>query len=219
MGFGIRFETTNGQVQIDSETTGSGFIVTNSGTSSTLGLPAAGEMTFARPNVRTSTTTIAYAALGGTFVNPAGTAVTCDWIRGIWANDSSVTPSSSGYGLQVYNSDGELAFDSNMYNGNGGFGVTDYVASGTITPTADNDPNGGIATSTVISTDLNAYYDMSDTNRTSFPFQGDTFTGYVFRPATGVHWLGYSDAAGFGFPPTTIRSYSTNPTIFYGARP
>ena len=216
--YGIRFFGSGDYAQIDSESTGTGFIVRSSGTSSALGLPATGEQTFARPNVRSSTVTIAYQALSTTpgftpgFYDTAGNAVVCDWIRGVWAD--SLTASTTGDGLQVYNSSNQLAFDSEAYNGNGGFGITNYVTSGTITPQPNNDVNNGIGVGTVISTDLNAYYDMGRTGRLS----GFTnrYAGYVFRPVTGVHWLGSSTI--MGLPPfgVTTTSYSTNPTIFYG---
>ena len=221
MAFGIRLETDSGRVQIDSDTPGSGILVTNSGTGTSVPItPNTNELRFARPSNRTVTSEIAFRLLSSTglsLVDSTGATVTCDWVTGVWANSTTVA-TTGDYGIQVNNSDGDLAFDSRAYNGNGGFGITNFVDNNMITAAANNDPNNGINLNTRISNDINAYYLMNPTffQPALGSLSGPNFFGYVFRPATGVHWLGRTITGGFGFPPTQTSRYSTNPTVLYG---
>jgi len=137
MTYGIQIDTGNGNVQIDSNTNGKGLIVVDSGTASTL--PSALNLddvfVFARP---TATVGQNYLAVErGTpnsngeqtisFKKSDGTALNVDYI--ITKVSTAQTASTTGYGVQIFNSDGDLAFDSGLYTGDGGFGVTDFLGS------------------------------------------------------------------------------------------
>lgn len=219
MTYGILIKNSSGDVQIDTNTPGKGIIVRDSGTTSssnrTLSFVANEKrLIFARPTNRTTgSEEIAWNPLGNdAFVDQSGNATYCDYIVGIWADTVQGTPSGD-YGLQLYNSDGELAFDSRLFNGNGGFGITSFIQPGTAPAAAPfNSP---------ISTDRNKYYLMNHTFRSAFA-GNITYFGYLFQnqsgsASTGVHWIGRQDVGGFGGQ--TQTSYATNPTVLLGEVP
>ena len=137
MTYGIQIDTSNGNVQIDSNTNGKGLIVIDSGSASSL--PSAVNLNevfvFARPSTSSGNNYLAVDR--GTpnangeqtiaFKKSDGTALTVDYITAKVSNTQ--TASSSGYGLQVYNNEGDLAFDSGLFTGDGGFGVTDFLGA------------------------------------------------------------------------------------------
>ena len=219
MTYGILIKNLNGDVQIDTDTPGKGIIVRDSGTTSssnrTLSFVANEKrLIFARPTNRTTgSEEIAWNPLGSdAFVDQAGNVTYCDYIVGIWADTVQGTPSGD-YGLQLYNSDGELAFDSRLFNGNGGFGITSFIQPGTAPAAAPfNSP---------ISTDRNKYYLMNHTFRSEFA-GNITYFGYLFQnqsgsASTGVHWIGRQDIGGFGGG--SVTNYTTNPTVLLGEVP
>ena len=220
MTYGLLIKNDNGDVQIDTNTPGKGIIVRASGTTSssnrTIPLVANEKrLVFARPTNRTTgSEEIAWNPLGNdAFVDQSGNATYADYVVGVWADTVQGTPSGD-YGLQLYNSDGELAFDSRLFNGNGGFGITDFIQPGTAPASAPfNSP---------ISSDRNKYYLMNHTSYTSFG-GNTTYFGYIFQNGSGsisigVHWIGRQDIAGFGgLPPQT--NYATNPTVLLGEVP
>ena len=137
MTYGIQIDTSNGNVQIDSNTNGKGLIVIDSGSASSL--PSAVNLNevfvFARPSTASGNNYLAVDrgtpdANGNqtvAFKKADGTALTVDYIVSKVSN--AQTSSSSGYGVQVFNSDGDLAFDSGLFTGDGGFGVTDFLGA------------------------------------------------------------------------------------------
>ena len=139
MTYGILIKNANGNIQIDSDSTGRGFIVTDTGTSTSPGkIDADREFVFARPSYSTGNYHLA-ASLGNadsngkqtlTFVNKVGGTLNCDWIKAIDAD--TLTASTSGRGMQIFNENGDLAFDTGAYTGDGGIGVTDFAAAYTL---------------------------------------------------------------------------------------
>ena len=220
MTYGILIKNDSGDVQIDTNTPGKGIIVRDSGTTSstnrTLSFVANEKrLIFARPTNRTTgSEEIAWNPLGNdAFVDQDGNATYCDYVVGVWADTVQGTPSGD-YGLQLYNSAGELAFDSRLFNGNGGFGITNFIQPGTAPASAPfNSP---------ISTDRTKYYLMNHTFRSEFA-GNITYFGYLFQNQSsqavsrGVHWIGRQDVGGFGG--SSVTNYATNPTVLLGEVP
>jgi hypothetical protein len=131
MGYGIEILTANGNLQINSDYTDSGFIVTDKFSStSTVTYDKTKDFVFARPASGGGNVSAGLSANTGTgvvtrtFQNVSGSSVNMEVIKGRFASEFTA---STGYGLQVFNSDGDLAFDSGQYTGDGGFNVTDYI--------------------------------------------------------------------------------------------
>ena len=200
MAYGISFETANGNVQIDSSTTNTGLIVlASAASSSTVTFDPQKELVFAKPASTTYTNqkvAIAYPSTYGwsgsgtfTFAEPDGTAVLMNYIIAKWSNEQ--TASTSGYGLQVYNSDGDLAFDSSLYTGDGGIGVIAFAVQQSLSG------YGSFGVTSRMSTDITKYYSMNG----SYAAGSDTiFFGIEFNNSTstangsggkGVYWLSY----------------------------
>ena len=135
MSYGIEIFNANSNIIIDSGTTNTGFIVADTGTANQVtNINLEEEFLFVRPNTTSGNHNITLHRQGTynqaqtvIFRNQAGSQVSLDYVRGKFASD--FTSSSTGYGVQVFNSDGDLAFDSGLYTGDGGFGVTNYFAS------------------------------------------------------------------------------------------
>ena len=221
MTYGILIKNSSGDVQIDTNTPGRGIIVRDSGTTSSTNRTISlvtneKQLIFARPtNTSTGSEEIAFNYFGNdAFVDQSGNATYCDYVIGVWADTVQGTPSGD-YGIQLYNSDGELAFDSRLFNGNGGFGITSFIQPGVAPASAPfNSP---------ISTDRTKYYLMNHTSRFAGIGNTVTYFGYLFQNQSsqsvsrGVHWIGKQEIEGFGGTPQT--SYSTNPTVLLGEVP
>ena len=145
MTYGIEIKSGNNTVQIDSSTTGTGLIVVDSGTSTSTPsrVNLDHDFVFIKPTATSGNNYVSVTR--GTpnsngdyfvsFLNLSGNSVNCDFII---AKAASVqVQSSSGYGIQIFNSDGDLAFDSGLFTGDGGFGVTDFLDSFTATGNYD----------------------------------------------------------------------------------
>ena len=198
MAYGIQIFSANGNIQLDSTTTNSGLIVVDAAASSqTVDAILDKELVFAKPVATGSAVTMGWTGSGQagsynpsvnttyTFRNVSGTPIACSYIKVKVANE--LTASTSGYGLQVYNDDGDLAFDSGLYNGDEGFGITDFVKGG----------------------DFNGYYNFIDSdidkyclmNLTYAMGAGFGYRGYVYKNTTntsapmtsgkGIYYLGY----------------------------
>jgi hypothetical protein len=198
MAYGIQILSANGNVQLDSTTTNSGLIVIDSAESSqTVDAILDKELVFAKPVATGSAVTMGWLSnnTGGgydpavsttfTFRSSAGTAINCSYIKVKVANE--LTASTSGYGLQVYNEDGDLAFDSGLYSNDGGFGITDFVRGG--------DFNGNY---NFIDSDIDKYCLMNPTYAAGLSMG---FRGYIFKNTTttsapytngaGIYFLGF----------------------------
>jgi hypothetical protein len=198
MAYGIQILSANGNVQLDSTTTNSGLIVIDSAESSqTVDAILDKELVFAKPVATGSAVTMGWLSnnTGGgynpavsttfTFRSSAGTPINCSYIKVKVA--SELTASTSGYGLQVYNEDGDLAFDSGLYDGDKGFGITDFVKGG----------------------DFNGYYNFIDDDIDKYCLMNLTyaagssmgFRGYIYKNNTstsapytsgiGIYYLGF----------------------------
>jgi len=194
MGYGISFETANGNVQIDSDTTNTGLIVISSAASATtVSFDPQKELLFAKPASTTYTnqklalrnpSSYIYGSSGTfTFEDASGNAVNTNYILAKWSNEQ--TASSSDYGIQVYNSDGELAYDSGLYTGDGGIGIISYAAQQTLSG------YGGSSATSRMSTDTSKYYSMNGSFASG---NSNTFLGLEFNKdanagaGVGVYW-------------------------------
>ncbi len=194
MGYGISFETANGNVQIDSSTTNTGLIVISSAASATtVSFDPQKELLFAKPASTTYTnqklalrnpSSYIYGSSGTfTFEDASGNAVNTNYILAKWSNEQ--TASSSDYGIQVYNSDGELAYDSGLYTGDGGIGIISYAAQQTLSG------YGGSSATSRMSTDTSKYYSMNGSFASG---NSNTFLGLEFNKdanagaGVGVYW-------------------------------
>lgn len=196
--YGVAFYNGNGNVQIDSSTTNSGLIVTDhvsSATSATF--TRATELCFAKPVSSTSNVTLGlYQSTSNSgswsvdqtyeFRDRTGSSVSCEYYMGTFA--SSLSASGNKYGLQVYNTDGDLAYDSGLYSGNeGGIGITDFTAPGSF--------NGNY---NFVSSDRTKYVLMNATyqfgsgygNFVGWNYTG-TSAGSLYSNGTGIYYLGY----------------------------
>jgi len=131
MSYGIEFSNANGDVQIDSNTTGKGFIITASGTNatSTGTLDLQKELVFARPSATTANYYFYAKQISNAlyFYNDQGNLIDADYF--VVSPSDDLTASSGGYGVQIYNSDGDLTFDSGTVSNTGGVNITDYLAA------------------------------------------------------------------------------------------
>ena len=194
MSYGISFETANGNVQIDSDTTNTGLIVISSAASATtVSFDPQKELLFAKPASTTYTnqklalrnpSSYIYGSSGTfTFEDASGNAVNTNYILAKWSNEQ--TASSSDYGIQVYNSDGDLAYDSGLYTGDGGIGIISYAAQQTLSG------YGGSSATSRMSTDTSKYYSMNGSFASG---NSNTFLGLEFNKdanagaGVGVYW-------------------------------
>ncbi len=216
MAYGISFETANGNVQIDSATTNTGLIVLDAAASSTtVTFDPQKELVFAKPASTTYTNqkvgiryTQSYSWSGSgtfTFEEPDGTAVAMNYIVAKWSNEQ--TASSSGYGVQVYNSDGDLAFDSGLYTGDGGIGIIAFAVQQSLSG------YGKFGITSRMSTDITKYYSMNGTYANG---NDSVFFGLEFNNSTstaggsgglGVYWLSYF--TNYTFSGGTFGTYSS----------
>lgn len=200
MAYGINVQTANGNVQLDSTTTNSGLTIIDSGSISTSGsisYKKSTQLLFCKPTSSTANVQMGLVQTssnsGGSEVvqtyqvrNATGSNVAVDYVLGQFSNSLSAT--TSGYGIQVFNSDGDLAFDSEQFNGDGGFGMTDFAPDGT----------------------FSGYYNFIDSDRTKYTLLNGTFgslgSGYTsfiginytgssassfYSNGTGIYYLGY----------------------------
>ena len=198
MAYGIQIFSANGNIQVDSSTSNSGLIVVATAASAqTVDAVLDKELVFAKPVATGSAVVMGWSAgttdgsynpavnTTFTFKNNYGTAINCSYIKVKVA--SELTASTSGYGLQVYNDDGDLAFDSGLYTGDEGFGVTDFVKGG--------DFNGSY---NFMDSDIDKYCLMNPTLALS---ASSGFRGYIYKNTTsttapytsgkGIYFLGY----------------------------
>jgi hypothetical protein len=197
MAYGIQIFSANGNIQLDSSTSNSGLIVVDAAASAqTVDAILDKELVFAKPVATGSAVVMGWSAGTNGSYNPAvnttftfrnsyGTTISCSYIKVKVANE--LTASTSGYGLQVYNDDGDLAFDSGLYSGDEGFGVTDFVEG-----------NGFNGNYNFMDSDIDKYCLMNPTYALSAS-QG--FRGYIYKNTTtttapytsgkGIYFLGY----------------------------
>ena len=199
MAYGIQIFSANGNIQLDSTTTNSGLIVVDAAASATtVDAVLDEELVFAKPVATGSALTMGWLATGGNagsynpannttfaFRNSAAASISCSYIKVKVA--SELTASSSGFGLQVYNENADLAFDSGLYNGDEGFGITDFVKGG--------DFNGNY---NFLDNDVDKYCLMNPTYAAG---ASSGFRGYIYKNTTsttapytsgkGIYYLSY----------------------------
>lgn len=203
MTYGISIQGGIGNFQINSDTSNIGFKVVNSGTSSDLPLTSAGlggDKLFA----------IRYTPPSGTvknlFVNKQltpwrvveenGTFFSVDWVE---LELFPATPVASGYGIQMFNKDRDLTFDSqNILNQGATF--KEFALAGSVSgdPSAADEP---------LTPDLNEYATIQH----SFIQSGQSYSGYRFAnnffSQHGIYNLSYILIDVFGSP---VTSYLPN---------
>ena len=202
MAYGISFETANGNVQLDSDTTNTGLIVLSASASATsVSFDPQKELVFAKPSSTSYATqklalrapaNYTYGQTGTfTFEDNTGSSVNTNYVRAKWSNEQ--TASTSSYGVRVFNSDGDLAFDSGLYTGAGGIGIISYAAQQTLSG------YGQTSTTSRMSIDTDKYYSLNG----SYAFgNSTTFLGLDFvKTATysagvGVYWHAKIDLGG-----------------------
>jgi len=197
MGYGISFETANGNVQIDSDTTNTGIIVIDSAASATsVTFNPAEVLLFAKPastsysNIKVGLRTpsgYGYNSPGTyTFEDPSGNSVAMEYVVAKWSNEQ--TASSSDYGVQVYNSDGDLAFDSGLYTGDGGIGIISFSGQ------QDLSGQGSSSTTSRMTTDVSKYAVFNGSFATG---NSNSFFGIEYNNSSstgqgvGIYWLSY----------------------------
>jgi hypothetical protein len=112
MGYGLSSTSSNNTVQIDSDSPYSYFKTTAQGTASSISLADSTDMLFIKPP-STSTATWGTSYSGGAYAVYADTTATAaDYVA---LRPSRVSSPTTGYGLQVFNLDGQLAFDSGVF--------------------------------------------------------------------------------------------------------
>lgn len=202
MGYGISFETANGNVQIDSDTTNTGIIVIDSAASATsvtfnpsevllFAKPASTSYTNIKVGLRTPSGYGYNAAGTYTFEDPAGNSVAMEYVLAKWSNEQ--TASTSDYGVQVYNSDGDLAFDSGLYTGDGGIGIISFSGQ------QDLSGEGSASTTSRMTTDVSKYSVMNGTFATG---NNNSFFGIEFNNSSstgqgvGIYWLSFINLVG-----------------------
>lgn len=156
MAYGFQSYTTNNDLQLDStKEEMSGLIVVQGGTGSSISNVQSNELVFARYG--TGTTDLCHMKQSGTTrtfheAGPLETAKNVDWLVCARAADLSV--STSGYGVQVWNEDLDLQYDSGKYTNQGG------VSIASIAPSGDQHGNPVSDLSNPISTDTSEYVCM-----------------------------------------------------------
>ena len=140
----MRIESGNGALQIDTDQGDQGFIVQDysSNTTSVTYNPSK-DIVLARPVTRSNVVKScgleggigSSASVTRTFreLTSGQPTIQMEVVVGRFAGE--ISPSTSQYGIRLYNKNNELAFDSGLYLGNGGFNVTEFLpifsASGT----------------------------------------------------------------------------------------
>jgi hypothetical protein len=189
MAYGINFETANGNVQIDSTTTNTGLIVLSSVASSqTVTFDQQKEFCFARPASTTYTgeIPIGLRSISGSetgiqayyFEKPDGTKVNTNYIIGKWANEQ--VTSSGGYGVQIFNADGDLAYDSGLYTGDGGLGIVAFWPAGQLSG------YGSTGTTSQMTTDYTLFANMNGTYVTTDAVEGSYYVNIFKKSAAGI---------------------------------
>ena len=204
MGYGIEILTGNGNLQINSDYTDSGFIVIDKFSSTTtINYDRSKDLIFARPasgggNVTVGlSTTTATGVVTRTFQDTSGSSVNMEVIKGRFCSELTA---STGYGLQVFNSDGDLAFDSGNFTGDGGFNLTDYI------PTFQE--NGQVSLGDPMTTDGRKFVNM---DTTFIDNSGDGFyIQYIFRDAGTSEGIFFESYFNVTFEFGTVASFLSN---------
>ena len=186
MAYGLEIFNGNGDLQLSTTSTNKGFIVTDSGTATSTPnkLDFEKELLFCRPASRTNNkymfgvmgTKDSFGKRHMAFKDSFGSNLSCDFI--VAKVSTEFTQSSSGYGIQVFNSEGDLSFDSGLYQGDGGIGITDYLQART-----------GSGDFDLLDTDRDKYALMNN----SFFNEGAFEVGYYYGTnlqQTGIFYYG-----------------------------
>ena len=197
MTYGISIQGGIANYQIDSDTSNIGFRVVNSGTSSAI--------TGSSGTVGNKLYAIQYTPPAGTFknlyikksvapwkiVDQNGVDFAANWVE--LELFSQATPSSTGYGIQIFNKDGILAFDSGNVLNNGAT-FKEYAE----TQTVSGDPS---LASGPLTEDLSEYATIAHAILL-FDEAGNTYSGYHFSNGsggrTGVYHIFFVNVSGFG---------------------
>lgn len=204
MAYGILLESANGNLQISSENPNIGFIVIDAvASSSTVTYDPAKEIVFAKPASTTYTeqkvhlhTPSNYTSGSATFTfeedAPAqntNSTVNMNYIKGKWAEEFSA--GTSGFGIQIYNSNNDLAYDSTLYQNNGGFGITGFKNLAEVTGNGTFSNFTHDPANALITTDITSYVDFwpqSSTNPAEYEFYNVTNDPDAVK---GIYWYSF----------------------------
>lgn len=190
MAYGLQVYDANGGLQLDTTKSGySAFAVIAAGASSSVpNVNNDTDIIFANMTVTSGNykvLTSNYVAGGGStytklFYDEYNQAAVANYVH--VRRTSDITSPTGGYGILIYNNDGDIEFDSRLYEGNGGFNVTGYVESNTKSGMAFY--QSGTYDHSPITTDLSVYVDMSRTSGQApvnvFGTDRARYVGYVF---------------------------------------
>jgi hypothetical protein len=195
MGYGISIEGGVGNFQINSDTSNIGFRVVASGTSSDLPGTTAGlggdklfAIRYTPPSGTVKNLFVNKQVTPWTIVDENVTAVAVEWIE---LDLFPATPIASGYGIQIFNKDGDLAFDSQNILNNG---ATFKEFANAFTVSGDPSQAAGPLTP-----------NLSEYATIAHSFIGsDTYSGYRFAnnffSQHGIYNLSYIIIDVFGSP-------------------
>lgn len=202
MAYGISIEGGIGNFQINSDTSNIGFKVVNSGTSSDLPGTSAGlggdkvfAIQYTPPSETVKNLFVNKQLTPWRVVEENGTFFSVDWVE---LELFPATPVASGYGIQIFNKDGDLTFDSqNILNQGATFKEFATAASMSGDPAQADGP---------LTPNLSEY----GTIQHSF-IAGNTYSGYRFAnnffSQHGIYNLSYIEIDVFG---SNVASYLPN---------
>ena len=137
MSYGLQTFDASGRVQLDTtRASDSGMIVIDAGTASTVNnvpsearifvniQPSNGNIGFVAHSYDDSTSTVSFFGTATSEEGPLDQALSVNYIIAVPA--STQTYSGNDYGLQCFNNDGDVLYDSRYLSGDGGFGILGY---------------------------------------------------------------------------------------------
>lgn len=232
MAYGLQVYTGSGAtiLQIDSSTTIRNYapVISSSGNyidSSTFPYETDRDLTFINLSVSSGNYKTVWAYVTGTYDSNGNVTQEDDTLRFEGRTNTTATSGSSqtvsyyafknvqdagtlsgNYGLQVYNSSNQLAFDSRQYTAGGTISIVDYKPSNTYA--------GGPVYDNPITTDLSKYVSIdrcyTKSNLITSPFY---LQGYIFANQATVNSQTWNGIYHFGFAPDFINGggyYTTN---------
>lgn len=207
MAYGIELNGGGNVFQIGSTRVMSGFKVVSSGSASTI--PGTTANTFSADFILIRPSTPASGSKQEVYikknttpwsvVDQTDSALTVDYVIIRSFKDAGNTPSTSGYGIQVFDANGDIAFDSGLI-GTDGVTLTSTAEAGTL--------SGNFLIDTALTTNLSQYVSIETSffvyNNTEFGFlyannytvgsntrNGIYYTGKFYIDIFGEHYSSY----------------------------
>lgn len=199
MGYGLSLTSSNNTIQIDSDRPYSYFKTTQVGSGSSISLANPTDLLFIKPPTFPTNGAIwGTSYSGGVYTVYADTTVTS--VNYVALRPTRVSSATTGYGLQVYNVDGQLAFDSGVFTTSTGDQIVSVVR--VIDATGAYGNFGNVYTGA----DYDQVYALINgsykTNSTGFVLHSFKWN----QPTTSIQYASYLAAA----PPYITGSYFYN---------